>query len=83
MRQSCNYINMYTKSCKRLQKVYTNMAENNQKQMVLSYNSSSIATNGQQLDVTSAWQSLIKFIHPYIIKIFSKSQNVKWCYWLL
>jgi len=48
MHQSYNYVNVQTKSCEHLLDVYTNMAANNRKEIVFSYNSSSIASNSQQ-----------------------------------
>ena len=59
MRRSCNFVNTYTKSCKQLVIVYKNMAANNKKRMVFSYDNSIIVSNGQQKPpVTSARQPL-------------------------
>ena len=57
MCQSCNFVNVYTKSRK-----LTNMAASNKKRMVFSYNNSIIVSNGQQkLPVTLPRQPLMKF----------------------
>ena len=53
IRQSCNSVNVYTKSGKRLLNVYTNIAASNKNQMVFSYNNRIIVSNGHAYDVSS------------------------------
>jgi len=48
MRRSCNSVNVYTRSCKRLLKVYAKMAASNKNQMVFSYDDGIMVSNGQQ-----------------------------------
>jgi len=61
MRLSCNFVNVYTKSCK----CYVTIAAYNKKEMVFSYDNSIKGHIGRQQPVVmSARQLLVKLHHP-------------------
>jgi len=77
MRLPCNFVNVFTKSCKRLLNVDMNTAANNQKQwfsvtiIALSYavTLQSVTASSRlrrQLTQLTTQQPLIKFLHPVI-----------------
>jgi len=57
MRQSCNFVNVYTKSCKRSVNIYMIMAANNNNQMAFGYDNSIIVNSDHQPPIMSARQS--------------------------
>ena len=71
---SCNLVNVYTKLVNvYCTKRYTNMAANNKTQMVLSHDNSVEVSNDQQSPMTSTEQPAVKFVHPIIAWLCSKS----------
>jgi len=58
MCQSCNFVNVYTKSCKHLLNVYMNMVASNRNQMIFSYNNSIMVSNSHNLQLD---QSIIRW----------------------